>query len=179
MNNFIMRAASAVLFVATLALPVAAHENHGMHDADAAVMLGDLEITAAFARATLPGAPVGGGFVTITNNGTEDDTLVSATSDFSDNVQLHNMSVVEGVMKMHEMKEGIPVPAGETVTLAPGGLHIMFMQIKEPLVEGTMAKVTLTFEKAGTTEVMLNVRGIGAKADEAMDHDHSMTHKAN
>jgi len=164
MNNSILRAASAVMLAAAFALPAMAQDSQMTPSAHEAVTLGNLEITAGYARATLPNAPVGGGYVAITNHGSEDDTLVSVTSDFSDNVQLHNMSVVDDVMKMYEMEDGIPIPAGETVTLAPGGLHIMFMQLKEPLVEGTKVKVTLDFAKAGEADVMLDVRNIAAKS---------------
>lgn len=72
-------------------------------------------------------------------------------------------------MKMAQLPEGIEVPAGATVTLAPGGLHLMFMQLKAPLVEGTRVPVTLTFEKSGTVEIELEVGGIAAK-EPAMDH---------
>ena len=73
------------------------------------------------------------------------------------------------------LPDGIEVPARATVTLAPGGLHLMFMQLKEPLVEGTKVPVTLTFEKAGTVEIELDVGGIAAKepaTDHSMHSDH-------
>lgn len=149
------------------------HAGHNMAMHNAVVTLGDLEISNGFARATLPKAPVGGGFVTIVNKGAEDDTLVSAVSDVAGEVQLHNMRVENDVMKMYEMEGGIPIPAGETVTLAPGGLHIMFMQLKQQLAEGSKVKVTLTFEKAGSIDVMLDVRSVGAKG--SMNHE-GMSH---
>ena len=126
------------------------------------VTLGDLTISGAFARATLPNAPVGGGYVTITNAGSEDDTLIAASSPVAGEVQLHEMSMQGDVMKMAELPDGIPVPAGETVTLKPGGLHLMFMQLKEPMVEGSNVPVTLTFAKAGTVTVNLAIAGSAA-----------------
>jgi periplasmic copper chaperone A len=149
------------------------HAMHGPHDmgsmgmdahAGAPVTLGDLEISGGFTRATLPNAPVGGGYITITNKGSADDRLVSAASPVAGLVQLHEMKMDGAVMKMGELPDGIPVPAGETVTLAPGGLHIMFMQLNQPFVEGTKVPVTLTFERAGTVGVELDVAGIGAAA---------------
>ncbi|KKB13227.1 signal peptide protein [Devosia geojensis] len=148
-----------------------AHAHHGGHGNHAAVVTaGDLEITGAFTRATLPGAPVGGGFLTITNTGAEDDRLIGASAAFAGEAQLHEMAVENDVMKMRELPDGIPVPAGEAVTLEPGGLHMMFMGLKEPLVEGTEVPVTLTFEKAGTVEVTLAVAAPGADAHGEHNH---------
>ena len=130
----------------------------------AATRLGSLEISGGYARATLPNAPVGGGFLTIVNHGSADDRLVSAVSPVAGQTQLHEMAMDGGVMKMRELADGIKIPAGATVTLAPGGFHIMFMQLKQALVEGTTVPVTLTFEKAGTATVELAVGGIAAKA---------------
>lgn len=141
------------------------------HDAmpPATVTLGALELSGGFTRATLPNAPVGGGFLTITNTGSEADLLVSATSPVAGEVQLHEMKMEGEVMKMQQLDAGIPVPAGETVTLAPGGLHLMFMQLNQPFVEGESVPVTLTFEKAGTIELMLTVGSPAAK-DAGMNH---------
>lgn len=115
---------------------------------------GNLEIHDPMSRATLHGQPVGGGFLTVVNKGAEADRLVSvAAPAVSDDVQLHEMAVVEGVMTMRALKDGIEIPAGATVELKPGGLHVMFMAIKQPFKEGEAIKATLTFEKAGPVEV--------------------------
>ncbi len=156
--------------------------SHDMsHDMDHAmsedIKLGDLDITGAFARATLPGAPVGGGFLSITNNGDTDDRLIAASSDAAGDLQLHNMRMDGDVMKMYQMTDGIPVPAHETVELSPGGLHIMFMKLNGPLVEDSVVDVELTFEKAGTVTVPFAVKSIAAKEAghdmHGMDHDHA------
>lgn len=115
--------------------------------------VGSLEIVHSATRAMLPGQKVGGGFMTIANDGKTDDRLVSITSPVSDDVQLHEMVVVNGIMKMRQLKDGIPVPAGKTVKLAPGGLHVMFMNVKKPFKEGDMVPGTLHFEKAGDVAV--------------------------
>src|SRR3546814_19094022 len=78
----------------------------------------------------LPGQPVGGGFVTIRNGGSEDDVLVSISSPAAQVVELHEMAMEGEVMKMRKLEAGIPVPAGQAVELKPGGLHMMFMQVK-------------------------------------------------
>ncbi|MBR0555372.1 DUF1775 domain-containing protein [Ciceribacter sp. L1K23] len=158
-----------------------AHEGHGAHGAHdahaghgdmaaaadpgsfAPVTVGDLELTAGFTKAMLPGQPVGGGFVTIKNNGHHDDVLVSAESPNAGRVELHEMAMVGEVMKMRALADGIPVPAGQTVELKPGGLHMMFMEVKEPFAEGATVPVKLVFQNAGEVEIMLPVAAAGKK----------------
>ncbi|MGZ9809852.1 copper chaperone PCu(A)C [Pseudoroseicyclus sp. H15] len=154
------------------------HGGHGGHDhADAAAAgswsVGDLTITGAFTRATLPNAPVGGGFLTVTNAGETDDTLIAGSTPAAGRVEIHEMEMDGDVMRMRELEGGLPIPAGETVELTPGGYHIMLMELAGPLVEGTEVPVTLTFAEAGDVDVMLSVGAINAR--EAMDHG-SMDH---
>lgn len=139
-----------------------AHAGHGM--AMGPITLGDLEISGPFTRATLPGAKVGGGFLTILNKGETADRLVSASSPAAKDVQLHEMKMEGEVMQMRQLENGIEIPAGSTVTLQPGGLHIMFMGLNGAFVQGQTVPVTLTFEKAGTVEVTLAVEAVGADA---------------
>ncbi|WP_417670701.1 copper chaperone PCu(A)C [Roseibium sp.] len=127
------------------------------------VVKGDITISKTWTRATPPKAMAGGGFAEITNNGSQDDRLVAASSPAAGRVELHEMAVTDGVMKMREMENGIPVAAGETVSLKPGGLHIMFMKLNAPFRRGETVPVTLTFEKAGNVDIELNVEKIGAK----------------
>lgn len=135
---------------------------HGSAAAAAApVKFGNLELDGAFTKAMLPGQPVGGGFVTIRNTGSEDDMLVSASSSIAAGVELHEMAMQGDVMKMRKLDSGIPVAAGATVELKPGGLHMMFMQVKTPFKEGDSVPVTLTFEKAGTVDIVLPVQAAG------------------
>ncbi|WP_235890725.1 copper chaperone PCu(A)C [Martelella alba] len=143
------------------------------------VMLGDLALSGAFARATLPGAPVGGGFLTITNHGDSDDRLISAAADIAGLVQLHNMRMEGDVMRMYQMKDGIDIPAGDTVMLAPGGLHIMFMKLHGPLVEGETIKVELKFIKAGSIMVDFPVLSVAASAAAGMTGNDSMNMQGN
>ncbi len=141
----------------------AAHAGHGDHAAATnpggfdTVTLGDLELSGGFTKAMLPGQPVGGGFITITNKGAEDDVLVSATSPNAGEVQLHEMAMVNDVMKMRQLPDGIKVPAGQSVELKPGGLHLMFFKISEPFRDGATVPVTLTFQKAGKVDVVLPI----------------------
>ncbi|HEV7346415.1 MAG TPA: copper chaperone PCu(A)C [Devosia sp.] len=136
------------------------------------IHLGELDISLPFTRATLPNAPVGGGFLTIENTGTEPDRLISASSDVAGDTQIHEMAMDGEVMKMRQLTEGLEIPAGETLVLAPGGLHIMFLGIKQPFVEGETVSVTLTFAKAGSVEVLLPVQGVSADAAAPAVHGH-------
>lgn len=148
---------------------VPAEDHSAHHVAGNAVTAGDLVLSDAFTRATLPNAQVGGGYVAIENSGETDDRLIEARSPMAAEVQLHEMRVVNDVMQMRHLVEGIAIPAGETIELAPGGLHLMFMGITTPFVEGETVPVTLVFEEAGEIEVELAVLGFGAAAAE----DHS------
>lgn len=118
---------------------------------------GDLEVSAGFVKAMLPGQPVGGGYLTIHNKGAAADRLLSVTSPDAGKVEIHEMSMDNNVMKMRELKDGIAVPAGATITLAPNGLHLMFRQVKTPFKKGTTVSVTLKFEKAGSVDLTLPV----------------------
>lgn len=121
------------------------------------VKAGDLEISGGFAKAMLPGQPVGGGFFTVKNSGQTDDRLVSVTSPAAGEVQLHAMETKDNVMRMRELKDGIVIAAGETVKLEPGNLHLMFQKVKTPFKQGDTVPVTLTFEKAGKVDLVLQV----------------------
>lgn len=134
----------------------------------ASVTLGDLVLSDAYTRAMPPSAPTGGGFVTITNNGTESDRLVSVSSPAAKVVQIHQMSMENNVMVMRQMKDGVEIPAGATVSLAPGGIHIMFINPSAPFVQGQAVEVTLHFEKAGDVTLHLPVAALGATEMPAM-----------
>lgn len=121
------------------------------------VISGDLTIAGYWVKAMLPGQPVAGGFLSVTNKGTADDKLVSAASPKSGRIELHEMAMKGDVMEMRAIEGGIAIPAGATVELAPGGLHVMFFDVTETFKDGDMVPVTLTFEKAGAVELMLPV----------------------
>ena len=141
--------------VALVGLPAAAHD----------YTLGSLKIGHPWARATPPTAPSGGGFLTVTNTGTTADRLVSVTSPAAGQVQIHEMKMDGTIMRMRELENGLEIPPGATVALAPGGLHLMMMGLKGPLKEATRVPVTLVFEKAGKIDVELSVMALGAAPD--------------
>ncbi|WP_349434493.1 DUF1775 domain-containing protein [Pararhizobium sp. A13] len=145
----------------TITVTPATAEGHHGHDmvgmGDATVKAGSLEISGGAVKAMLPGAKVGGGGFAVKNDGSEDDTLVSVESPAAGRVELHEMTMQNDVMKMRKLEEGIAIPAGETVELKSGSLHLMFMDVKEAFAEGDSVPVTLTFEKAGKVDYVLPV----------------------
>ena len=111
-----------------------------------------LTLSDAWVRSSVPGQVNGAGYVKIQNKGTQADRLLSATSAAANTVELHTVITENGVAKMREIN-GLDVPADKTITMAPGGYHVMFLQIKEPFKEGSVIPVTLKFEKAGEVKV--------------------------
>ncbi|MEI2299861.1 copper chaperone PCu(A)C [Ensifer sp. MJa1] len=143
------------------------HAGHGGNGAavEGAAKLGDLDISGGSVKAMLPGAKVGGGFLTIKNGGAAEDRLVAVESPAAARVEIHEMKMENDVMKMRKLDDGIALPAGKTVELKAGGLHLMFMDVKAPFKEGDAVPVTLTFEKAGKVDATFPVGS--AKGGEA------------
>ena len=127
------------------------------------VKAGDLVISQAWTRATPNGAKIGTGYFTIQNKGTTADKLVGVSGEVSDKIEVHEMSMNNGVMKMRPVDGGLTIEPGKTVKLAPSGYHLMIMDLKSPLKQGGKVPVTLEFEKAGKVAVTLDVQGIGAQ----------------
>src|SRR5689334_16547736 len=165
--NFLSRTiASAGIMTALFAAPVQAQE----------VKAGDLVITQAWSRATPGGAKIAGGYLTIENKGSTPDRLIKGSADISGKVEVHEMAMNNGVMTMRELDKGLAIEPGKTVKLAPGGLHLMLMDLKGPLKQGDKVPLTLEFEKAGKVALSLDVQSVGAQAPAggaASGHDHS------
>jgi periplasmic copper chaperone A len=140
------------------------------------VKAGDLVITQAWSRATPGGAKIAGGFLTIENKGAAPDRLTAVSGDVAGKVEIHEMAMNNGVMTMRPLDKGLAIEPGKTVKLAPGGLHLMLMDLKSPLKQGDKVPLTLEFEKAGKVALSLDVQGVGAQAPAggaASGHDHS------
>ncbi|QDY68492.1 copper chaperone PCu(A)C [Qingshengfaniella alkalisoli] len=102
-------------------------------------------------------AKTAAGFMTITNSGANDDRLIEVEADFPVS-QLHKSEEVDGVMKMMHQEHGILIPAGETVDLAPGGYHVMFMGLENGQLEDVESfPGTLVFENAGEVTVEFKI----------------------
>jgi copper(I)-binding protein len=113
------------------------------------------------------GSGTGAAFFTVTNNGAEDDRLVATASDVAAAVEVHEMKMVSGTMEMTPLMEGLPVPAGETVVLEPGGYHVMLIGLMRDLKAGETFTLTLTFEKAGEADLEVPIFVSESAAEEA------------
>lgn len=129
---------------------------------------GDLAVQQPWTRAAGQGA-TGGGFLAISNRGAAADRLLSASSPAARAMELHTMVRDGDVMRMRPV-EAIEVPAGQTVTLRPGGLHLMLVGLSQELREGGTVPVVLRFERAGEVRVELSVQAAGAR--EPAPHRH-------
>jgi copper(I)-binding protein len=153
----IRTAVLAALATVVLATPAPAEQ----------ITKGDIVITGPWSRATPKGAAVAGGFMQIENKGSAPDKLVGGSMPLAGRFEVHEMKMEGDVMKMRPVEGGLVIPPGGSVTLKPGSYHVMFMELKEPLVEGATLTGTLTFEKAGTVEVHYPVRALGTTSPAA------------
>ena len=126
------------------------------------IMVGHLKISAPWARATPKSAPVGGGYLTITNMGSEPDRLIGGSTAICKRVEVHEMKMDNGIMKMRELTNGLEIKPGQTVALDPEGYHLMFVGLKQQLKKGQHFKAMLQFAKAGKVEIDFTTEGIGA-----------------
>ncbi|MDQ0559946.1 copper(I)-binding protein [Rhizobium mesoamericanum] len=138
------------------------------------IKVGAIDISHPSTRAMVPGAKVGGGYLTLTNTGSIDDRLVTITSERAAKAEVHQMSVNNGVMTMRPVTDGLVIPAGQTIELKPGGYHIMFMDVAQPFKEGEMIKATMTFEKAGSVDVEFAVGRPGGANSSVKEHPSDM-----
>ncbi len=143
----------AVILAALLAAPAGAQDGKA----------GDIVVTQGWSRATPGGAKIAGGYLTIENKGTAADRLIGAAVEVAGKVEVHEMSMNNGVMTMRALDKGLAIEPGKTVKFAPGGYHLMMMDLKGPLKQGDKVPVTLEFEKAGKVKLAFDVQGVGAK----------------
>lgn len=137
-----------------------------------AVVVDDIEIAGAWARAMLQAQPTGGVYLTIINRGTAAERLVGAASPRAGRVEIHEMDMEGDVMKMRPVEGGVEIGPGETVELAPGGLHLMVLDVRGPFAEGEQVPVTLEFENAGKAEISVEVRAAAPAASGGGHHRH-------
>lgn len=122
---------------------------------------GSIDIKDPWTRATPRGASVAAGYATLSNRGSTADRLVGASFAVASSVELHSMSMEDGVMRMRPVAGGVEIKPGETVELKPNGLHLMFLGLKQPLQQGQRMKGTLVFQTGGTADVEFVVQGMG------------------
>jgi periplasmic copper chaperone A len=136
--------------------------------------VGSIHISQPWSRATPKGASAGASYMTITNKGSTPDRVSCVSSDASAECQIHTMTMDNGVMKMRPVEGGLEILPGQTITLKPGGFHMMLLDLKHPLEAGSSVKATLKFDHAGTVDVDYPVAAIGAPAPGAADAGGSM-----
>jgi len=147
-----------------------------------AVFAADIAVKDGFVRETP--LKVSAGYMSIVNNGKEEDALQSVTAPWADKIEMHDVKINDsGVLEMLPMGE-IALKPGETVKLSPGGRHLMIYGLKEKLVAGEKRNVTLHFAKAGAVKADVIVRPVtyrgekddGKKNAAPMDHMNHMDH---
>jgi periplasmic copper chaperone A len=121
-----------------------------------------ISITQAWSRATPKGSPVAAGYLTIENRDGLPDRLLEVHSNSAKKVEIHTTVIEHGINSMHPVKDGLLIPATDSVTLKPGGSHLMFVGLNDPFVEGGNVAVDLIFEKAGKITANLTIAAIGS-----------------
>lgn len=138
-----------------------------------------VEVTDLWCRAAPASAPAAGCYVTLTASAK--DRFVAVESPAAGQGQIHTMSVDGGIMRMRELKDGVALPKGVPVALKPGGLHIMLIGPKAPMVAGGTVPMTLRFENAPAVTLNAPIRARSAapagdkapaKSDQHSEHDH-------
>jgi copper(I)-binding protein len=152
--------------VLCLSLPAAAQE----------YSVGPLTIERPWSRATPPAAKVGAGYLVVTNRGQAADRLTAASSPAAGRVEIHEMKMDGGVMRMRELAQGLALPPGASVELKPGGYHLMLMELPAPLVAGTSVPMTLVFERAGRLDIELKVEPANTRAPQPAAPARGHTH---
>lgn len=129
----------------------------------ASARLGALAIESAWASATPGGARVAGAYLTIINTGAAADALLSASSPRAERVEIHETVVQDDIARMQRI-DRLAIPAHGALAMAPGGMHVMFVNINSAFIENQRAQLTLRFQNAGDVTIDLPVRGHGAQA---------------
>jgi copper(I)-binding protein len=151
---------AAVALALVLAAPLSAAA-HGYS-------LGALKIGHPWSRPTPPGAPTAAGYLTVTNTGQTPDRLLGGSSPLADKIDVHDMSMTGGIMRMRPVEGGLVIPAGQTVKLEPGGFHLMIAGPKQTFKVGDHIPATLRFEHAGELKVEFYVEAAAPAAGSSM-----------
>jgi copper(I)-binding protein len=165
--------ASALLTAVALSLAAASAQvsPEAAPARDASARLGDLVIEQPWSRATPAGSRVASGYLRIINSGQNPDRLLGGRTPRAGRVEIHRMEMQGEIMTMRPVAGGLEIRPGDSLTLEPGGFHLMLADLATPLSEGETIPVTLRFEKAGEATLDFVVRGVGARA--AGGHTHN------
>jgi copper(I)-binding protein len=159
-------AACMRLWVSALFLSLAACGAPSEAPPTAAESVATLRIEDAWAAPTPGGVEVSAGYLTLVNPTSTEDALIGASSARAERVEVHEMTMQDGVMQMRATAR-LPIGAGQLVELAPGGRHLMFYGVSQPFTEGETIPVRLTFERADAIDVSLPVRRPGAESHDS------------
>jgi copper(I)-binding protein len=133
---------------------------------------GDIVVGHPYARATVPGQPSAGAYLSIENKGREKDTLTAVHAAIAKSTELHAMTMDGNVMKMREVG-AIDIKPSETISMQPGGgFHLMLIGIAKPLRPGDTFPMTLTFAKAGKIDVSVYVEDPAKAGASGAGHKH-------
>jgi copper(I)-binding protein len=124
----------------------------------APVHVGNLSIDHVWARSTAASSQTGAVYLSISNQGKDSDRLLSVSSNRAGQTQIHRSSVVNGVMQMRALEDGVAIAPGQSVKFMPGGLHVMLIGLKQPLKSGEHFALQLHFEKAGDQQLEVDVQ---------------------
>ncbi len=116
-----------------------------------------LSVEDAYVRATPPNSKNSAAFMVINNTGNEEVKLIAAASDIADRVELHTHIHADGMMKMRQVPE-VSIQAQNTVALQPGGYHVMFVNLKQPLKEGQSVAILLYFDNGEQIKVNASIK---------------------
>jgi len=122
--------------------------------------VGNLVIGHPWSRPTVSGMPTGVAYLSITNHGAFQDTLIGASTPAADRVEFHRTSFESGMAHMRPTGTLVVGP-NSTIKAEPGGIHLMLVDLKAPLVAGTMIPLVLHFQSAGEITVELKVEPMG------------------
>jgi len=134
---------------------------------------GGMSVADAWVRPTIGEGRNTAAYMTITNNGDADDVLQSARSADAKAVELHKTTMTaDGIMQMRQVRDGLPIAAGGTLKLSPGGTHLMVMGLDDALAAGGEFPLTLEFAKSGSMAVMVPVRATAPSGDDETPAHH-------
>ena len=146
------------------------HEKHAHHDHDSDMLI----VKDVVIRATTPNAGATAAYGIIHNHSDIDDRLIGASVSFAKKVEIHEMKLEGDVMKMREIAGGLLIPAGQIITLAKGGDHVMIMGLSVPITMDGSYQISFEFEHAGTITVEADTISLSGKpATHNHNHDHN------
>lgn len=134
-----------------------------------AFVFAEVKVDNAMVRLLPPGVPNTAGYFSLTNTGTEERVLVGVSCDAVKKAELHDHQMINGMMKMVHQQQ-VVVPAGQTLTFQPGGLHLMLFGLQTPLKEGQQVPFTLIFADGEQIKVSAVVRSAMTEVDHSHHH---------